>query len=102
MAELEPSTVVARYAGRPCSAASTPRRAAPCGSSASAPAAPTLAARRAARPLPLPAKKGAAREKGRATGASMAANGHVGSDVAVHVGSQRWSEAFWTSSDTLE
>ncbi|KAG2550452.1 hypothetical protein PVAP13_9KG340732 [Panicum virgatum] len=30
------------------------------------------------------------------------ANGHVGSDVAVHVGSQHWSEAFWTSSDTLE
>ena len=40
--------------------------------------------------------------RGRASGASVAANGHVGSDVAVHVGSQRWSEAFWTSSDTLE
>jgi len=34
--------------------------------------------------------------------ARMAASGHVGSDVAVHVGGQRWSEVFWTSSDTLE
>ena len=34
--------------------------------------------------------------------ARVAASGHVGSDVAVHVGDQRWSEVFWTSSDTLE
>ena len=34
--------------------------------------------------------------------ARVAASGHVGSDVAVHVGGQRWSETFWTSSDTLE
>ena len=27
---------------------------------------------------------------------------HVESDVAFHVGGQRWSEVFWTSSDTLE
>ena len=37
-----------------------------------------------------------------ASGARVAANGHVGSDVAVHVTSQRRSKAFWTSSDTLE
>jgi len=30
------------------------------------------------------------------------ANGHVGSDVAVHVGSQTRLKRFWTSSDTLK
>ena len=35
-------------------------------------------------------------------GARAWANGHVGSDVAVHVGSQTRSKGFWTSSDTLK
>ena len=47
-------------------------------------------------------EKGASQRSQRGGGASVAANGHVGSDVAIHVGSQRWSEAFWTSNDTLE
>ena len=34
--------------------------------------------------------------------ARVAAYGPVGSDVAVHVGGQWWSEIFWASSDTLE
>jgi len=46
-----------------------------------------------------PAQRRAAQQGGEAR---MAASGHVGSDVAVHVGSQCWSEAFWISSDTLE
>ena len=42
-------------------------------------------------------------EQQRARGeARVAASGHIGSDVAAHVGNQRWSEAFWISSDTLE
>ena len=40
--------------------------------------------------------------RARAGMARVAASGPVGSDVAVHVGGQRWSEVFWTSSDTLE
>ena len=46
-----------------------------------------------------PAQQRAAQQGGEAR---VATCGHVGSDVAVHVGSQRWSEVFWTSSDTLE
>ena len=46
-----------------------------------------------------PAQQRAAQQGGEAR---VATCGHVGSDMAVHVGSQRWSEVFWTSSDTLE
>ena len=46
-----------------------------------------------------PAQQRAAQQGGEAR---VATCGHVGSDVAVHVGSQRWSEVFCTSSDTLE
>ena len=46
-----------------------------------------------------PAQQRAAQQGGEAR---VATCGHVGSDVAVHVGSQRWSEVFWTSSGTLE
>jgi len=46
-----------------------------------------------------PAQQRAAQQGGEAR---VATCGHVGSDVAVHVASQRWSEVFWTSSDTLE
>ena len=47
----------------------------------------------------MPVQQRAAQQGGEAR---VATCGHVGSDVAVHVGSQRWSEVFWTSSDTLE
>ena len=46
-----------------------------------------------------PARQRATQQGGEAR---VATCGHVGSDVAVHVASQRWSEVFWTSSDILE
>ena len=44
----------------------------------------------------------AAEKEAQGVEARAATCGHVGSDVAVHVGNQRWSEVFGTSSDTLE
>ena len=49
-----------------------------------------------------PASRSMKGRRGRASGASVAANGHVGSDVAVHVGSRAGQRTFWTSSDTIE
>ena len=54
------------------------------------------ASRPPARPSP---RRGGERSR---RGAGAWANGHVGSDVAVHVGSQTRSKGFWTSSDTLK
>ena len=44
----------------------------------------------------------AAEKEAQGVEARVATCGYVGSDVAVHVGSQCWSKVFWTSSDTLE
>ena len=44
----------------------------------------------------------AAEKEAQGVEACVATCGHVGSDVVVHIGSQYWSEVFWTSSDTLE
>ena len=46
-----------------------------------------------------PAQQRAAQQGGEAR---VATCGHIGSDLAVHVGSQRWSETFLTSNDTLK